>query len=401
MSTASIALGSGAKAQMQDMGHMNHNEPEPKRPEIPRLPALISKATGTVGIDAAFNMLLNGSDTLDAALHVCRTQEDDPKDHSTGLGALPNARGEVQMDACCMHGPTGRAAAIGGVSGIRNASLLARALMDDTGNALLVGGDAQAFALAHGFKKEDLLTERSRRTFELWEKIRADPSPQGPGTYDPTWPEPLRKGHFRPRSQKEFDLLVQRYEPLAVQAGFERAMTWRPVFDVLAPASQAVYVSTIDRKGQISCASTSGGQPWRIPGVSSDVATIGAGCFLDPDVGSAGASGNAEASIRIAGAHTIVENMRKGMSPEDAGMDALRRIVRWYKNDVNALRFVEVVYYILRKDGAYGSVSMWGGDSSGHVREFTITDAKDVRRTEQCVALFPCGPMNGCAMAHA
>ncbi len=390
-----------ARAQMQDMSHMNHNEPEPERPAVPRLPALLCKATGTAGIDAAFNMLLNGSDTLDAALHVCKTQEDDPKDHSTGLGALPNARGEIQLDACCLHGPTRRGAAIGGVSGIRNASLLARALMDDTGNALLVGSDAQAFALAHGFAKEDLLTERSRLSYALWEKIHSDPSLLGTGTYDPTWPEPLRKTHFMPRSQKEFDQLVLKCEPLAAQVGFARAMTWRPVFDVLAPASQAIYVSTIDRKGQISSVSTSGGQPWRIPGVSSDVAMIGAGCFLDPDVGSAGASGNAEASIKIAGAHTIVENMRRGMSPEEAGMDALRRIVRWYKNDMDVLRFVEVVYYILRKDGAYGSVSMWGGDSSGHVREFTITDAKDVRRTEACVALFPCSPMNGCAMAHA
>ncbi len=77
-------------------------------------------------------------------------------------------------------------------------------------------------------------------------------------------------------------------------------------------------------------------------------------------------------------------------------MDALRRIVRWYKNDMELLRFVEIVYYILRKDGAYGSVSLWGGDSSGHARQFTITDAKNVRRTEDCVALFPCGPMIDC-----
>ena len=401
LSTASIAFASKSHAQMQDMSHMDHNDPEPKRPAVPRLPALICKATGTIGIDAAYNMLLNGSDTLDAALHVCQTQEDDAKDHSTGLGGLPNAQGEVQLDACCLHGPSRRAAAVGSVSGIRNASLLARALMDDTGDALLVGSDAQAFALAHGFAKEDLVTERSRQSYALWKKIRSDPSLLGAGMYDPTWPEPLRQAHFMPRSQKEFDLLVKKCEPLAVQTGIAPAMTWRAVFEVLAPASRAVYVATVDRKGQLSSASTSSGQPWRMPGVASDIATIGAGCFLDPDVGSAGASGNAEASIKIAGAHTIVENMRMGMSPEDAGMDALRRIVRWYKNDMDALRFVEVVYYILRKDGAYGSVSLWRGDRTGHVREFTITDAKDVRRTEECVALFPCGPLGGCRTATA
>ncbi len=399
LSTASLAVAAKARAQMQ-MEHMQHDEPKAKRPAVPRLPAVLSKATGTVGIDAAYNMLLNGSDTLDAALHICKTQEDDPKDHSTGLGALPNAQGEIQLDACCLHGPTRRVAAIGSVSGIRNASLLARALMEDTGNALLVGSDAQAFALAHGFAKEDLLTDRSHQVYALWTLLRAKPELLGTGGYDPAWPEPLRRAHFMPGSQKDFDLLVRSCEPLAAQAGVAPAMTWRAAFDALVPASQAVYVSTIDRKGQISSACTSSGQPWRMPGATSDVATLGAGCFLDPDVGSAGASGNAEASIKIAGAHTIVENMRKGMSPDEAGMDALRRIVHWYNNDVNALRFVEVVYYILRKDGAYGSVSLWGGDRAGQARHFTIMDAPDVRRTEECVALFPCGPMNGCQLVH-
>ncbi len=209
LSTASAAFTRNAHAQMQDMSHMNHNEPKPERPAVPRLPALISKATGTVGIDAAYNMLLNGGDTLDAALHVCKTQEDDPKNHSTGLGALPNANGVIQLDACCCHGPTRRTAAIGSVSGIRNASLLARALMNDTGNALLVGSDAQEFAVGHGFLKEDLLTERSRLNYLLWQRIRAEPTLFGRGTYDPSWPEPLRRNHFIPHSQKDFDLLVQ------------------------------------------------------------------------------------------------------------------------------------------------------------------------------------------------
>ncbi len=383
------------------MSHMNHNEPKPERPAVPRLPVIICKATGTIGIDQAYRMLLDGADTLDAALHVCKTQEDNPQDHSTGLGALPNAKGEVQLDACCFHGPTHRAAAIGSVSGIRNASLLARALMDTTKYSLLVGSDAQAFALARGFAEEDLLTERSRLNYTLWQKIRSNPALLGAGTHDSDWPEPLYRTHFLPNSQKEFDLLVQKYEPLAAEVGFAAAMTWRPVFDILAPTSQGIYVSAIDRNGQLSSACTSAGQPWRMPGVSSDVATLGAGCFLDPEVGSAGASGNAEASIRVAGAHTIIENMRRGMSPEDAGMDALRRIVRSYRTDMDVLRFVEVIFYILRKDGAYAGVSMWGGDSSGHVRQFTITDAKDVRRSEDCVALFPGGPMNGKAMAHS
>ncbi len=399
-SSALAALGFGSDAQTQDMTHMQHGYPKPERPAIPRLPALLCKVTGTIGIDAAFKMLLDGRDTLDAALHVCQTQEDDAGDHSTGLGGLPNMRGEVRLDACCLHGPTRRAAAVASVPGIRNASLLARALMDHTGDALLVGSDAQAFAQAQGFPIQDLLTDRSRKTYALWNRVHSTPDLLGKGIYDSSWPEPARKTHFLPDSQQELDLLVRKLEPLALQAGIEPAITWRAVFDTIAPAAEPLYVATINSKGQLSSASSSSGRPWRMAGVASDVATIGAGCFVDPDVGSAGSSGNAEANIRIAGAHTIIENMRMGMPPEEAGMDALRRIVRWYNNDMVALRFVEMVYYILRKDGAYGSVSLWHGDRTGHVRQFVIMDGETMRRTEDCRFLFDSGPLTGSTGTH-
>ncbi len=410
LSSASVALTLRAGAQTQEANHAHHdgyaqhedhtqhNHEKPQRPAIPRLPALICKNTSTVSIDAAYKMLKDGSDTLDAALHLCKAQEDDPTNHSAGLGGLPNSQGEVQLDACCFHGPTGRSAAVSSITGIRNASLVARAVIEDTGDAVLAGSDAQTFALAHGFLKEDLLTDRTRKNYLLWKQIASSSNRPKNAIYDPSWPEPARQAHYLPDSQMEFDTLVHQLEPLAIQQGLGPAATWRAVYDSLAPVSEAVFVSTIDRKGQISAASTSAGRPWRLPGVSSDVAVLGAGCFVDPDVGSAGSSGTAEANIRITGAHTIIENMRMGMSPEDAGMDALRRIVRWYKNDTTALRFVEMVYYILRKDGAYASVSLWAGDRSGHVRQFTIMDGDYTRRTEDCVSLFPCGPSNGCAM---
>ncbi len=409
LSSASVALSaSELSAQMQGMDHTQHrddahhgehaqhNHVKEERPVIPRLPALICKVTSTISIDAAYKMLTDGSDTLDVALHICKSQEDDPTDHSTGLGSLPNSQGEVQLDACCFHGPTRRCAAVSCVPGIRNAALLARTLMNETGYAVLVGSDAQAFALSRGFVKEDLFTDRARKNYTLWKQI-ASKSPENV-VYDPSWPASARKAHFLSASQVDFDLLVHGLEPLAVQAGLSPTSTWRAVYDSLAPASEPLFVSAVDRKGQLSAASTSGGRPWRLPGISSDVATLGAGSFIDPDVGSAGSSGNAEANIRIAGAHTIIENLRMGMSPEEAGMDALRRIARSYNNDMAALRFVEMVYYILRKDGAYASVSLWKGDRTGHVRQFTVIDAQDTRRTEDCVPLFPCGPMNGCAL---
>ena len=388
------ALGHRSDAQMQAMDHSQHSHIKPQRPAVPRLPALLCKVTGTIGIDAAFKMLSSGSDTLDAALHVCKTQEDNPQDWSTGLGALPNMLGEVQLDACCLHGPTRRAAAVAAVSGIRNASLLARALMDLTGDALLVGSEAQAFAHTQGFMREELLTDRSRQTYALWKKIQSTPDMLGEGSYDPSWPEPARRTRFLPNSQQALASLIHRLEPFAAQAGVDPAMTWRAAFDAASPAAEPVYAAAIDSKGQMSSACSSSGRPWRMAGVASDVATLGAGCFIDPDVGSAGSSGSAEANIRIAGAHTIVENMRLGMAPEEAGMDALRRIARSYNNDMTALRFVEIIYYILRKDGAYGSVSLWRGDRTGHDRQFTIIDGDLMRRTEDCRYLFDGGPLN-------
>ncbi len=386
---------------MHDMSHMQHNHPKPERPLVPRLPALICKVTNTIGIDAAFKTLLEGGDTLDAALHVLKAQEDDPDDHLAGLGGLPNERGEVQLDACCLHGPSRRSAAVSGVSGIRNVSLLARTLLQSTGDCLLAGSDAQAFALAHSFVKEDLLTNYTRLNYLLWKQLRTDASLLQTGRYDPSWPEADRKAHFLPASEKDLDLLVRKLEPAAVKIGLPAVASWRAVYDSIAPASEPVSICCIDRKGQMSAASTSAGRPWRMAGVGSDLAAIGAGCFVDPDVGSAASSGSAEANLKIAGAHTIVENMRMGMSPEEAGMDALRRIARWYGNDMSALRFVEMTYYILRQDGAYGSVSLWSGDKTGHVRQFTIMDGEYLRRTEDCAALFPCSSMNGCAQATA
>ena len=398
--SATAAFGVRGDAQMQHMGHMNHDHPKPERPATPRLPALLCKVTGTIGIDAAFQMLTDGRDTLDAALHVCQTQEDNPQDQSTGLGALPNMQGEVQLDACCFHGPTRRAAAVASVNGVRNASLLARALMDHTGDCLLVGEDAQVFANAQGFTTEHLLTGRGRQTHALWKKLQSTPDALGEGSYDPSFPEPARRARFLPKSQEALEQLVRKLEPLGVQAGVNPALSWRAVFDSIFPAAEPVYAGAIDARGQISAACSSGGRPWRLAGISSDIAAIGAGCFVDPDVGSAGSSGSAEANIKIVGARTIVENMRMGMSPEDAGMDALHRIARWYNNDVTALRFVEIVYYILRKDGAYGSVSLWRDDKTGQARQYTVMDGVAARRTEDCRFLMDGNPVNGSAGLH-
>jgi N4-(beta-N-acetylglucosaminyl)-L-asparaginase len=373
--------------------HGAHSHPKPARPAVPRLPALICKVAGTLAIDEAFQMLREGRDTLDSALHVTQTQEDDPNDHSTGRGGLPTEEGEVQLDASCIHGPTRRGAAIACVSGIRNVSLLARAAMDHSDYPLLVGQGAQRLALAQGFRKEELLTDRSRRMWAAWQHIRATHS-WGPGLTDPSWAFPGKDSHFLPSSQQDLNTLVRNTEPFAARAGIDPQWTWRTAYDALFPTAEPLYIGTVNEKNEMSSLATTSGLPWRPSGVASDIAVIGSGTFLDPEIGSAGASGNASANLKIAGARKIIDNMRAGMSPEDAGMDVLRQIARWYANDRIALRFVEIVYYILRKDGAYGCVSLWQGDKTGHARQFTIHDG--VRRAETCRFLLDGSPANAC-----
>lgn len=390
-----VAVGSGraGEAAPPQHDHAAHEHPKAERPSVPRLPALICRMARTTGIDYAYEMLKDGRDTLDAALHLTRAQEDDPNDASTGLGGLPNERCEVELDACCLHGPTRRGAAVGAVSGIRNASLLAQDVMRQTGYSLLAGSHAQQFALAHGFIQEDLTIDRTRKIWALWKQIQANPHALGPVIYDPNWPAPAQHAHFLSASQKDLDLLVQQFDPAAREAGLDPQHSWRAAYDALFPAAAPFYVSTINAKNEISCAATSSGLPWRSPGVASDVALIGSGCYLDPRIGSAGASGNAEANIKISGAHTIVEAMGRGLSPEEAGLTALRKIVEWYRSDMLSLRFVDLAYYILRRDGVYAGVSLWQGDRTGHVQHFTIHDG--VRRSEDCAFLLRGSPANG------
>ena len=390
-SSASLAAGAAGRAQTKPMpDHMQMGHPKPERPAVPRLPVLLCRTADTLGVDAAYHMLQQGEDTLAAALKVAQAQEDNPNDFSTGAGGLPNRDGLVQLDACCFHGPTGRSAAVACVSGVRSASLLARAVMEQTGYPLLTGAGARQFAESQGLADQAPANDRTRKIWSLWRQVQAMPQPVAPGSYDPNWPKQDRQGHFLPASQEELDTLVNKVAVLAGQAGLEPQWTWRAAYDVLFPQALPLFVATLNQKNEMSCAATSSGLPWRMAGASSDVAMLGAGCFLDPAVGVAGASGNADANSRIGGARLIVQNMKSGMTPEEAGMDALRRIAACY-HDPAALRFVEIVYYVLRKDGAYACVSLWNGDRTGHMRTYTVHDG--LRRSERCAFLLKGSPL--------
>jgi len=354
----------------------------PEEPRSAKRPILICSYNGANYLDEAYAMLKNGGDTLDAAIRIAKGPEDDPNVTSVGLGGLPNEDGVVELDACCMHGPTRRAGSVGAVRNIKNVSLVSKAVMEHTGHVMLVGEGAERFAVAMGFPRENLLTEHSRKIWLLWKETHSTEDWWGPGMADPHWKPPA----IPPQSELWEEQLL-RLDERAAKLGIEPEFRMAAIRQVLFPPTGTVHCSALNDKGEMSGVTSTSGLAFKLPGRCGDSPIIGAGCFTDQDVGSAGATGSGEENLKVAGAHTIVENMRRGMSPHEAGMDALKRIARNYNNDMTKLRLVDMTYYILRKDGAYAGVSLWEGYASdGKPHRIAVHDG--TRRSEPTVALF-------------
>jgi len=344
-------------------------------------PIIICAGRGFNYLDDAYAFLADGGDTLDAALRVVKGPEDDPNDTTVGLGGIPNEEGVVELDACCMHGPSRMAGAVGGVRNIKNVSLVSKAVMHHTGHVMLVGEGAERFAVALGFPRENLLTDHSRKVWLLWKEFHSTNDWWGPGLGDVHWQPPS--------DAPQAETWRERYRHLAERAaelGIEPELRREAIHNVLFPPTGTIHCSALNAKGEISGCTTTSGLAYKLPGRVGDSPLIGAGCFTDQDVGSAGATGSGEENIKVAGAHTIVENMRRGMSPLDAGTDALKRIVRNYNSDMNRLRFVDMTYYILRKDGAYAGVSLWEGYELNKPHKIAVHDG--AKRAENTAALF-------------
>jgi N4-(beta-N-acetylglucosaminyl)-L-asparaginase len=305
------------------------------------------------------------------AMKVIRGPEDDPNDDSVGLGGLPNEDGVVELDACCMHGPTRRAGSVGGVRNIKNVSLVSKAVMEHTGHVMLVGEGAERFAVTLGFPRENLLTEHSRKIWVLWKEFHSTDDWWGPGLADPHFQFP---GDVSKPQSELWQERVKNLQARAADLGIEPEHRMAAVRKVLFPQTGTIHCSALNEKGEISGCTTTSGLAFKLAGRVGDSPIIGAGCYTDQDVGSAGATGSGEENIKVAGAHTIVENMRHGMSPQEAGMDALKRIVRNYNGDMNKLRFLDMTYYVLRKDGAYAGVCLWEGYSPSKLHKIAIHD---------------------------
>src|SRR6266849_4408450 len=336
-------------------------------------------------LEDAFAFLKSGGDTLDTALRVVKGPEDDPNDDTVGLGGIPNEEGVVELDACCMHGPTRRAGSVGGVRNIKNVSLVSKAVMQHTGHVMLVGEGAERFAVAMGFPRQNLLTEHSRKIWLLWKEFHSTDDWWGPGLADPHWQPPASKTTSdKPRAELLQDG-IRNLQARAADLGIPPERQLAAVRKVLFPPAGTIHCSALNDKGEISGCTTTSGLAFKLPGRCGDSPIIGAGCYTDQDVGSAGATGSGEENIKVAGAHAIVENMRHGMSPLEAGMETLKRIARNYNNDMSKLKFVDMTYYILRTDGAYAGVSLWEGSSK---KRHQIAVHDGTKRSEFTVALF-------------
>ena len=210
------------------------NRQESKAQDLPKpraaagsfkTPVIICANNGVNYLDDAYAFLSKGGDTLDAAIRVVKGPEDDPNDDSVGLGGLPNEEGVVELDSCCMHGPTRRAGSVGGVRNIKNVSLAAKAVMEHTGHVMLVGEGAERFAVAVGLPRENLLTEHSRKIWLLWKEFHSSGDWWGPGLASPYWRPPQDGPSAMPQSELWQERFKQLHE-MAASLGIEPEDRW-------------------------------------------------------------------------------------------------------------------------------------------------------------------------------
>jgi len=335
---------------------------------------VISSANGVAACAKALELIRAGGDTLDAVIAGVNINELDPKDNSVGYGGLPNEEGVVELDASVMHGPSRRGGAVASIRGIKTPSKIAKLVMEETDHMMLVGDGALRFAKDNGFAEEDLLTEQSRLAWLVWKRSLKDA--QGHNNWGPGLDAPPEK-----RKAAQLERLKQEF-PEANEEMLARA--WEYAID---PPHGTINCLALNEKGEMSGVTTTSGLAWKIAGRVGDSPLIGAGLYLDQDVGGAGSTGRGEENIRVVGAHTIVENMRHGMSPKDAALDALKRVARNFDNDRKRLEAIDLNFYVLRKDGEYAGASLWNRRASGPA-QFAVATADRPSQRENSVFLY-------------
>lgn len=321
-------------------------------------PTLVGSANSLPGMKQYYADLVGGADPLDVAINVVKVTEANPNDHSVGLGGLPNEDGVVQLDAACMHGPTHNSGSVACIENILHPSEVARLVMERTDHCMIVGPGAYEFARAHGHPHTELLTDKARQKWLEWLETHS--------TRDDRLPPKQADKDERTGYAEDEDL------------------------DRNGRITGTIHCSALANDGAIACTTTTSGLSWKIPGRIGDSPIIGAGLYCDQEAGSAGATGRGEAAILSCGSNSIVQLMRDGASPLEAGHEVLRRIVRQMRRaaiwqpellDKDGWPDFGLNFYILGLDGTTAGVSMRGKGN------YSVADPENGPRHETLVPL--------------
>jgi N4-(beta-N-acetylglucosaminyl)-L-asparaginase len=316
---------------------------------------VVSSANGLAATKKAYEMITAGKDALNAVVEGVSIVEADPKDTSVGYGGLPNEEGIVELDAAVMHGPTHRGGSVAALRNIKHPAQVALKVMQLTDHELLVGRGALRFARAVGFREENLLTERARNIWLHW-KLNLS------GTDD--WLAPVAD-----KADPETAEFFERHSTVTEIAGVTRRRFQRP--------TGTIHCSALNSNGDISCTTTTSGLAFKIPGRVGDSPIIGAGLYVDNEIGSCGSTGRGEANLQNLCSFAAVELMRGGMSPREAGLEICHRVASHTKRphllDNQGRPNFGLKFYLLNKRGDYAGVSLFGPS------KFAVTDADGTR----------------------
>ena len=255
---------------------------------------------------AAWEVLKNNGKALDAVEAGVKIPEGDPTERSVGYGGRPDRDGRVTLDACIMD-ENSNIGAVGCLEHIKHPISVARAVMEKSPHVMLVGEGALQFAISQGFEKENLLVADSEREWKEW----------------------LKTSEYKPIAN------IENHDTIGMIA--------------------------LDANGDLSGACTTSGMAFKMHGRLGDSPIIGAGLYVDNEIGAATATGHGEEVIRITGCHLVVELMRQGKSPQKACEEAVARIVKLTKNRGKELKDIQVGFIALNKKGEYGSYCIQGG----------------------------------------
>ena len=276
---------------------------------------------GVQACQAGWNELQAGKSALDAVEAGANVTEDDPSVNSVGNGGLPNAEGEVELDAAIMDGRTHSAGAVGGLTRTNRPISVARRVMERTPHVLLVGSRAQEFARREGFPDADLLSETARAQWEAWKRERSAPD----------------VAHFDPA-----------IDPL-------------PPDDVLLTPENhdTIGLCALDAEGNLAVGCTTSGMAWKLPGRVGDSPIIGSGLYVDNAVGAAAATGHGDEMMKACVSYRVVMLMERGLSPEEACIETLRYLLQKRPADQHA--YYGAALIALRKDGDVGAAATLSG----------------------------------------